>query len=88
MATPQVNRVQPPPAPVAMVTPAADASTNQNPIAQSRGAVTQEQASVSSSQQFIPPGIILYTLLQVHVVDVVRATRDLFRGWEFPIPCF
>ena len=58
MATPQVNRVQPPPAPVAMVTPAAGALTNQNaPSAQSQGAVTQEQASMASSQQFIPPGM-------------------------------
>lgn len=58
MATPQVNRVQPPPAPVAMVTPAAGASTNQNaPSAQSQGAVTQEQASAATSQQFIPPGM-------------------------------
>lgn len=57
MATPQVNRVQPPPAPVAMVTPAAGASTNPNaPAAQSQGAVTQEQASMAASQQFIPPG--------------------------------
>ena len=57
MATPQVSRVQPPPAPIAMVTPAASASTNQNaPAAQSQGAVTQEQASVASSQPFIPPG--------------------------------
>ena len=58
MATPQVNRAQPPPPPVAMATPAPGASTNQNaPSAQSQGAVTQEQVSVASSQQFIPPGM-------------------------------
>lgn len=63
MATKQVNRVQPPPAPIAVVNPAA--ATNQNPVAETRGAVsvTQEQENVSSSQQFIPPGI--YTSLQI-----------------------
>ena len=65
IATPRVNRVRPPSAPVAMVTSAA--ATNQNPVAQTQGAMTQEQASVSSSQQFIPPGI--YTSLQID--DVV-----------------
>ena len=67
MATPQVNRAQPPP--VAMVTPAAGVSTNQNaPSHQSQATVMQDQTILATSRQFIPPGSLSLSLSLSQVI--------------------